>query len=127
MSETYVYTVYRGTFIQLARLPQIQTHEKPELQRSCGALWVSVTDGRIKGSDWEAKDDDAFAALMSKNGWVDVDDVNSRYISDAATVKVKIIHAIEDRNEFFFPGFIGRLLSVCRIQLEIGKVHTDPT
>lgn len=112
MSAAYTYTVYRGTFIQLPRLPQSQTPIKPELLRSRGALWVSVTDGRIKGSDWQAKDDDGFAALMDRNGWVDIDRQNpGGYNSDHSKVKVKIVHASEDRNEFFFPGFIGGFFS----------------
>lgn len=78
--------------------------------RNRGALWVSSVDGRIKGCDWQARDDDGFQALMRCNGWVDVDASASRVNGNAANspaVKVKVVTASEERNEFFFPGFIG--------------------
>ncbi|KAJ5770937.1 uncharacterized protein N7511_002988, partial [Penicillium nucicola] len=97
-------TVYRGTFIQLPRLSDTGSDKaKPELIRSQGALWVSAADGRIKGWDWQAHDDTAFANLMTQNGWVDVDsDLNGQ----ESKVKVKLVTASEEKNEFFFPGFI---------------------
>jgi guanine deaminase len=105
MAESYEFTVYRGTFIQLPRVDVSRT--KPELVRNRGALWVSSTDGRIKGFDWQARGDASFQALMSRNGWVDVDAAFTGNAVNGATVKVKIVVASEDRNEFFFPGFVG--------------------
>lgn len=106
MSSGYEFTVYRGTFIQLPRLPDTETRPKPVLMRNRGALWVSTVDGRIKGCDWQAREEDAFRELMSRNGWVDVDaEINGD--ADASLVKVKIVTASEERNEFFFPGFTG--------------------
>ncbi|OQD80284.1 hypothetical protein PENANT_c037G04375 [Penicillium antarcticum] len=94
-------TVYRGTFIQLPRLSD--AGPKPELVRNQGALWVSAADGRIKGWDWAAHDDTGFAGLMTRNGWIDVDsDLNGQ----ESKITVKIVTASEERNEFFFPGFI---------------------
>lgn len=102
----HAFNVYRGTFIQLSRLPS--SGSKPELCRDQGALWVSTADGRIKGWDWQARDDDSFANLMSRSGWVDLDAADATGVnSHPAKTKVKVITADEDRNEFFFPGFIG--------------------
>jgi hypothetical protein len=100
-------TVYHGTFIHLARLSGGLSKVKPQLVRNCGALWVS-TDGRIKGIDWYAHDEDSFRALMSLNGWVNIDvDASEAQTNGTGHTKVKIVKANEERNEFFFPGFIG--------------------
>ncbi|CAI7564429.1 unnamed protein product [Penicillium bialowiezense] len=104
-TSDHAFNVYRGTFIQLSRLPA--PGSKPELCRDQGALWVSTADGRIKGWDWQARDDRSFADLMTRSGWVDLDateptDINSR----ASRTGVKVITANEENNEFFFPGFI---------------------
>ncbi|CAI7602962.1 hypothetical protein N7533_000306 [Penicillium manginii] len=107
MRREYEFSVYRGTFIQLGRLPQsdlVPSPAKPELQRTQGILWVSAESGRIKGYDWKIHDDEAFTGFMSKNGWVDVDGKTNGNLGGAT--KVKIVEAREDKNEFFFPGFI---------------------
>ncbi|CEJ61326.1 Putative Chlorohydrolase [Penicillium brasilianum] len=105
MAQAYAYTVYRGTFIQTLRLPESNPRPKTELVRNRGALWVSSADGRIKGFDWQARDDASFRELMTRNAWVDVDaPVTNGYGGNE--VKVKIVLASEDNNEFFFPGFI---------------------
>ncbi|KAJ5101398.1 Chlorohydrolase family protein [Penicillium alfredii] len=110
-SGVYDYTIYRGTFIHFARLPEsTPTTPKPKLCRNRGALWVSTTDGRIRGFDWQAQSEDAFRELMRRQGWVDVDafeiwkQVNGQDGHQAT--KVKIVTACDERNEFFFPGFI---------------------
>ncbi|KAF7714902.1 Guanine deaminase [Penicillium ucsense] len=105
MAQPYVYTVYRGTFIQTSCLPESSTSPRTELVRNRGALWVSTADGRIKGSDWQAHDDQGFRALMSRMNWIDVDasTTNGFHVEE---IKVKIVRASEERNEFFFPGFI---------------------
>jgi guanine deaminase len=102
----YAFTVYRGTFIQ-SILPD--SGSKPELSRNQGALWVSAADGRIKGCDWQANDDNEFAELMTRNGWVDIDAVGAQgqVNSHGSKIRVKIVIANEEQNEFFFPGFIG--------------------
>ncbi|KAJ5151426.1 guanine deaminase [Penicillium canariense] len=105
MAQAYAYTVYRGTFIQTPRLPHLSPPPKTELVRNRGALWVSSTDGRIKGCDWQARDEVSFKALLARNGWVDIDAPEANG-SDGNEVKVKIVIANEERNEFFFPGFI---------------------
>lgn len=100
-------TVYRGVFIHLSRLPKnTDSRPKPILLRNCGALWVSTADGRIKGCDWQVPDEEGFRALVRRNGWVDIDDHVSNGV-DGCSVKVKVVTAREERNEFFFPGFIG--------------------
>ncbi len=106
MAQAYAYTVYRGTFIQTSRLPDSTLRPKTELVRNRGALWVASADGRIKGFDWQARDESSFKALMTRNGWVDVDAAETNGY-DGNEVKVKIVVASEERNEFFFPGFIG--------------------
>lgn len=104
--STYAYTVYRGTFIHLPRPPASDRFQNLQLVRNRGALWVSSADGRIKGCDWQAGDDSSFQALLNRHGWVDVD-ASTNGECDEPTVKVKVVTACEDRNEFFFPGFIG--------------------
>ena len=102
----HAFNVYRGTFIQLSHLPT--SGSKPELCRDQGALWVSTADGRIKGWDWQARDDNTFANLMARSGWVDLDAVGATEVNyHSARTRVKVITANEERNEFFFPGFIG--------------------
>lgn len=111
MRRDYEFTVYRGTFIQLGRLPepdQTSSPAKPELQRTQGVLWVSAESGRVKGFDWKTVDDEAFTGFMSRHGWVDVDGKTNGNLGGAT--KVKIVEAREDRNEFFFPGFIGEYM-----------------
>ncbi|KAJ9490199.1 hypothetical protein VN97_g3082 [Penicillium thymicola] len=101
----YAFTVYRGTFIQSV-LPDAGS--KPELSRNQGALWVSAADGRIQGWDWQVTDDNGFAELMSRSGWVDIDAVEAQAQANghASKTRVKIVTADEEQNEFFFPGFI---------------------
>ncbi|KAL5346019.1 hypothetical protein ACLOAV_009050 [Pseudogymnoascus australis] len=103
----YPYTVYRGTFIHFPRLNS--SSEKPELARNQGALWVSSEDGRIKGYDWEVRDDVSFQTFMSQHGWIDADAATDKSFSSdtrAEAVEVKVVQSNEERNEFFFPGFI---------------------
>lgn len=102
--SSYAYTVYRGTFIQLPR----QLNPKLELICNHGALWVSTEDGRIKGCDWHISDDSSFQTLMNRNGWVDVNASTNGDNGTGTPVKVKIVVASKERNEFFFPGFIGK-------------------
>lgn len=103
----YAYTVYRGTFIQLPRLLGSGAQPKLELVCNHGALWVSSEDGRIKGFDWQVRGEDGLQALMRRMGWVDVDASTNGDVTNGERVKVKIVSASEERNEFFFPGFIG--------------------
>lgn len=110
MAQPYAYTVYCGTFIQTSRLPDSASRPKTELVRNRGTLWVDSGDGRIKGFDWQARDDSSFKALMARNRWVNVDAAETNGYN-GNEVKVKIVVASEERNEFFFPGFIG--MSAC--------------
>ncbi|KAL4891074.1 guanine deaminase [Aspergillus ambiguus] len=102
MAMAYPYTVYRGTFIHLPRLNS--SLAKPELVRSQGALWVSTEDGRIKGYDWRVRDDASFQSFLSSHGWTDADAPTHGEAN--ASAKVKIVRSNDERNEFFFPGFI---------------------
>ncbi|EKV08478.1 Chlorohydrolase family protein [Penicillium digitatum] len=101
----YAFTVYRGTFIQ-SILPD--SGSKPELSRNQGALWVCAVDGRIRGWDWHGNDEIAFAELMSRSGWVDIDTIEAQgqVSGHGSNIKVRIVTANEEKNEFFFPGFI---------------------
>lgn len=101
----HAFDIFRGTFIQLSRPP---AGSKPELCRTQGALWVSTNDGRIKGWDWEAHDDDSFVDLMARQGWVDSDAVETTGTNCPPKIRVRVVTANEERNEFFFPGFIGK-------------------
>ncbi|KAF7170336.1 hypothetical protein CNMCM5623_002780 [Aspergillus felis] len=101
-ATAYPYTVYRGTFIHLPRLNS--SSAKPELARKQGALWVSSEDGRIKGYDWQVRDDLSFQSFLSRHGWTDAD-VTANDNANAST-KVKVVQSVDERNEFFFPGFI---------------------
>ena len=102
----HAFNVYRGTFIQTNRLPA--SGSTPTLCRNQGALWVSTADGRIKGWDWEVHEDADFGKLMTQKSWVDLDSAEPINVSSSAPrIGVKVITANEERNEFFFPGFIG--------------------
>lgn len=98
------YTLFFGTFIHLPRTP---LNGKHILSIHRGALWVSSSDGRIKGIDWNVQDEASLRALIQRNGWVD-GEVNGVHCgSSVPPKKVKIVRAREEHNEFFFPGFIG--------------------
>ncbi|KAJ6115301.1 guanine deaminase [Penicillium sp. IBT 16267x] len=109
MASGYELTLYYGAFINLPRLTEGQSRNKPkpQLVRNFGVLWVSAIDGRIKGFDWEAQHLTTVHALMARNGWVDIDnaETNGNNI-DGKQIKVKLVIASTERNEFFFPGFI---------------------
>ena len=98
----YTFTVYRGTFIQSVLS---DSSSKPELSRNQGALWVSAADGRIQGWDWHGNDEIEFAGLMNRSGWADIDAIETQ--CHDSKIRVKIVTASEEQNEFFFPGFIG--------------------
>lgn len=103
MAMAYPYTVYRGTFIHLPELNS--SSAKPELSRNQGVLWVSSEDGRIKGYDWEVNDDASFQSFLSSHGWTDA---NAAADGNADSLtEVKVVKSNDERNEFFFPGFIG--------------------
>lgn len=93
------YSVFVGIFVQL---PQ----DKPTtLAIRKGAIWVSLDDGRIKGTDWNVMNEDDIQSLLRERGWVPEGAAPWR-----SGTRVKIIRAREEQNEFFFPGFIGRAL-----------------
>ena len=98
-----VFTLFFGTFIQL---PRISSEKKPPaLEIHKGVLWVSTLDGRIKGFNWNVRDEDGLRSLLDKENWVE----EHRGSPARGVSKVKIIRAREDQNEFFFPGFIGKV------------------
>ena len=100
MAAEFPYTVYRGTFIHLPRLNS--SSAKTQLARNQGVLWVSSADGRIKGYDWGVHDDASFQSFLSRHGWTD-DAAND----NSKSTEVKVIVSNDERNEFFFPGFVG--------------------
>ncbi|KAJ5106991.1 hypothetical protein N7456_003666 [Penicillium angulare] len=99
MGLAYPYTVYRGTFIHLPRLES--SSGTPELIRNQGVMWVSSSDGRIKGSDWKVTDDASFQSFLSSHGWSDANSTTS-----GSGTEVQVVQSDDERNEFFFPGFI---------------------
>lgn len=122
-----VYTLFFGTFIQLPRAP---LNGKHVLAIQKGALWVSTADGRIEGFDWNVQNEEGLGALMKRMGWV----VEGADVSQA-TETVRVVRAEEERNEFFFPGFIGwipfflpflSLLSVYQSNHEIKTPTSTP-
>lgn len=96
-----VFTLFFGTFIHLPRIPS--EGKRPALEINHGVLWVSTSDGRIKGFNWNVHDEDGLRSLMEKENWVE----EHRGSPARGVSKVKIVRAREDQNEFFFPGFIG--------------------
>ncbi|KFY02590.1 hypothetical protein O988_02051 [Pseudogymnoascus sp. VKM F-3808] len=81
----------------------------PELARNQGALWVSSEDGRIKGYDWNVVDDASFQTFMSSHGWTAAaasTNGNSDSQTRAEAIEVQVVESNDERNEFFFPGFI---------------------
>ncbi|KAJ5813608.1 uncharacterized protein N7503_000358, partial [Penicillium pulvis] len=101
-ATAYPYTVYRGTFIHLPRLNSSST--KPELARNQGVLWVSAADGRIKGYDWQVVDDASFQSFLSSHGWTDANASSKKHTR--SSTQVQVVESNDERNEFFFPGFI---------------------
>ncbi|PYI24341.1 Metallo-dependent hydrolase [Aspergillus japonicus CBS 114.51] len=93
-----MYTLYVGTFIQLPRTTA--PDEKHELAITRGALWVSAADGKIKGFDWSIATESDLHTLLKRHGWV-LEGAGTR-----TSVRVKLVRAREEHNEFFFPGFI---------------------
>jgi hypothetical protein len=87
--------VFYGTFISVPRQLETAADESSlELIVNHGALWVTAEDGRIEGFDWSVHDEDALQQLIADKGW---------------ETGVKVVRANAERNEFFFPGFIGML------------------
>ncbi|KAJ5885380.1 Amidohydrolase 1 [Penicillium taxi] len=98
---SYSFTVYHGTFIHL---PMVKDQSsKPVLVRNRGALWVSTTDGRIKGFDWNVQDEASLQDLILKKSWVDTE---AQTTDNGSNTQVKIVRTSDEKNEFFFPGFI---------------------
>ncbi|PWY66822.1 Metallo-dependent hydrolase [Aspergillus sclerotioniger CBS 115572] len=96
------YTLFVGTFIQL---PRTKTGADHQLAITRGALWVSNTDGQIKGFDWSIANEKDLKALLKTKGWTAINDTTTTTKSKFG-VKVTLVVAREDQNEFFFPGFI---------------------
>lgn len=99
------YTLFVGTFIQL---PRFKSDEGHKLAITRGALWVSTADGTIEGFDWSIANDRDLKRFLRHKGWTVVDDKNGH--KGKHGVKVTLVVAREEENEFFFPGFIGRPL-----------------
>lgn len=95
------YTLFFGTFIHL---PRNTTANEPHiLDINHGVLWISTADGKIHGYDWDVRSEDDLRRFLSTKKWTNEKDT------------VKIIRAREDRNEFFFPGFIGMSLYFTKV------------
>ncbi|RAH64196.1 chlorohydrolase family protein [Aspergillus aculeatinus CBS 121060] len=94
-----MYTLYVGTFIQLPRTSS--PDGRHELAITRGALWVSAADGKIKGFDWSVASESDLQTLLKRHGWV-LAGAGSR-----SCVRVQLVRAREELNEFFFPGFVA--------------------
>ncbi|PWY75531.1 chlorohydrolase [Aspergillus heteromorphus CBS 117.55] len=98
-----MYTLYIGTFIHLPRLPaDADLDADHKLSINHGALWVSE-DGIIEGFDWSVKSPKDVKAFLRKKGWVAEGEKGK---GKGQATQVKVVVAREDRNEFFFPGFV---------------------
>ncbi|KAL4932360.1 chlorohydrolase family protein [Aspergillus undulatus] len=80
-------TLYYGTFVDL---PRVKAGAKHELSIRQGALWVASSTGRIEGCDWSISSEEELPSLIQRHGWSNVE----------------VVKALEEQNEFFFPGFI---------------------
>ena len=87
---TPTYTLFFGTFIHLPR--QTSLNDPHTLEISHGVLWVSTDDGKIKGYNWDVRSEDDLREFLEGRKWGN---------------EVKVVRTREERNEFFFPGFIG--------------------
>lgn len=94
------YNLFFGTFIHL---PRKSADGKHILEINHGVLWVSIADGKIKGFDWSVRDDSDLAQYLGRKNWV-IDNGDGK---ETSSTKAEIFRAREERNEFFFPGFIG--------------------
>lgn len=92
---TPTYTLFHGTFIRLPR--QTSLNGPHTLEINHGVLWVSTDDGKIRGYNWDVRSEDDLREFLESRKWGN---------------EVKVVHAREERNEFFFPGFIGMPLPV---------------
>lgn len=113
------YTLFVGTFIHLPGAPaSTPSGAKHTLSVHHGALWVSAAGGRIAGCEWDVslKSDEEVDAWLEKRGWVRVDDHHpdpsekerrDKDGEEREKVTVRVVRAREQRNEFFFPGFVG--------------------
>lgn len=99
--KNYARTLFFGTFIQLSSSPESGQGHK--LIVTHGTLWVSASDGRIEGFEWGVESEEGLRELMGRKGWVDVD---GSLGNEDAERGVRIVRN-EDKNGFFFPGFIG--------------------
>ncbi|KAF3480962.1 chlorohydrolase family protein [Arthroderma uncinatum] len=106
----YSYTLYLGTFIQLPREPA--TPATPTsgptyiLSINDGAVWVDSSDGRIAGSKWDVGGEKELNEWAESMGWKLVYDDKEAQDCASTVQRVRVIRARQDKNGFFFPGFI---------------------
>lgn len=91
MAATPLYSLFFGTFIHLPR--QTSLNGPHTLEINHGVLWVSSEDGKIKGYNWDVRNEDDLREFLAGRKW--------------GNDRITVIRAREERNEFFFPGFIG--------------------
>lgn len=116
---TPLYNLFVGTFIHLSgKSANTDTNGsgKHILEINHGSLWVSTSDGKIRGFDWGVRDENDLRVLMEREKWVVGGGRNEeRNGNRDGVTTVKVIRAREERNEFFFPGFIG--MSFCHFAI----------
>ncbi|KAI5305805.1 hypothetical protein KEM56_003272 [Ascosphaera pollenicola] len=101
-------TVFKGTFIDLAAEPDVPATptSAPVHNFRVREGAVAVKNGRIAAADWGVKsEDDLRAFLKSKYGCEEDVDVGVGAVSAAAS-KVRVVRSCEEKNGFFFPGFV---------------------
>lgn len=129
ISRSYARTVFYGTFISLPRQPEspATSTSAPQHQLTVnhGALWVGAKDGRIEGFDWSIRGEEDLYQLIERMGWI----LESEPGEAVAEIDVvRIVKARPERNEFFFPGFIGEFPDValpaflCDLWLTLEKI-----
>ena len=127
MSPTYI--LFYGTFIQLpARLDvrtassSVENKHPMSLSIAHGVIWVLTRTGCIAGTDWNVASEEYLIPWIEKRGWSIASSINDDYriangVEPSATHAdqnghahtVHIVKAREQKNSFFFPGFIGML------------------
>ena len=104
-SMSPAYNLFFGTFIHP---PRKSTDGKHVLEINHGVLWVSTADGNIKGFDWSVRDEAELSQFLARRNCV-VDDGDGK---ETSSTKVGLFRARQERNGFFFPGFIGWSLNL---------------
>ncbi|KAI5290229.1 hypothetical protein KEM54_002144 [Ascosphaera aggregata] len=106
-------TVFKGTFIDLAAEPDVPATatSAPTHNLRIRDGVVAVKDGRITTVDWSIKSENDFRKFLKSNYGYEEDEgallaYHTHGKVDHGSSQVRIVRASDERNGFFFPGFI---------------------